>query len=244
MKRTSCLLLTTLVLTTLSLAQKTVVLIDQNGNPVQRGHVRMTTATDTITLDVQTDRFTMPVDLSGATPVTLEIDGIMIQPWFNQYMPEQLWWLDTIRVHYSNRCFLFDPIFVAMKIFATDAASIDTPDWSPYDWFPDYLATVEPSASCFELVVFNTSPLSADLRRRYVLFRKAFCTHFTIPEENVRLVFSEKPYTCTRFDFFPSGTVITPAFVAGQHTGFMRRKAEEYILGVQVIVTGQVYRDE
>lgn len=174
------------------------------------------------------------------TIVTVTINGMFVQPYYNQYTLAQLKELDTITVFESNLVGASTPVFLVLDTF-----QVMHPVMPELDGFKEFLmTTLNRDSLQLELAVYNTWPLSSSDRLAFEQLIKWLSLELEMPGSKLKLVFTGMPYTCSRHDFFNAGTDISKAFVSQQHTDFMENKARAYTLVGQILIAKWVWAGE
>ncbi|GAB5415960.1 MAG: hypothetical protein Crog4KO_07410 [Crocinitomicaceae bacterium] len=158
--------------------------------------------------------------------ITLEIQGFMIQDYYNEYRCDQLSNLDTIYVQERRTCKMYFP-----RLLNNVGTNFDFNHTFVTHWLED--ESFQLDAIYFE--VKHADSLSRKDKRRIKQNIRAYCNTIGTPQFAKDVVFSNSPYVARNTDEFSEGTAFTRSFIDEQNTPEMRLRAEKYALVILVL---------
>lgn len=157
----------------------------------------------------------------------VEINGGLVQRYYNEFTPTNVDTLGEIEVFWSNIRSTKTPRF-----FRQDIANDDLSIKDSLDWFLPWLE-MDKRVTGYQIEVKNAGRLKASHKRR---IRKIHAEIDAFLGRTSELIFTNVPYITTDEDAFNSGTKITSDFIDDQNTDYMKTLAQGYSIAMVLII--------
>lgn len=162
--------------------------------------------------------------------VDIYITPIFGQPYHNQYLRDQLKFIDTIKINQTQWIRRQTPrLFLGTDVIL-DSLFIDVL------WISEWLNERNDAVNGISFWVNNSSALENSDKKRVKKVIHEYCERIGHKEYSKNIDFRNTPYITGQDDHFNEGTLITEEFIEGQNTAFMMSVAEKYSLVVTIII--------